>query len=100
MTTVVLSQSESIAATHLDGRTTVKVSCTQVVAAGMIHLSVTLTTLKTIDAVLDIQTTSSSPKTAAYGPEMIAVSGAIVGFTLQAVGAGTTLGFDLVCLGF
>ena len=96
----VLTQTGYLVATLLDGRSIEKASCSQVVTSGMIHLTVTLTYLKSIDAVLEIHSTNESPRTTAYGPEHVTVSGNIVGFTLQAVGAGTTLYFDVVALGY
>jgi len=96
----VLTQTEYLVATLLDGRTVEKASCSQVVAAGMIYLTVTLTHLKTIDAVLEIHSTNESPRTTAYGPQHVTVSGSVVGFTMQAIGAGTTLYWDLIALGY
>ena len=96
----VLTQTGYLVATLLDGRSIEKASCSQVVAAGRIHLTVTLTYLKTIDAVLDIHTTNESPRTTGYGPEHVTVSGAVVGFTMESIGAGTTLYWDVVALGY
>jgi hypothetical protein len=90
----------TVVGTLKDGRTVAKATLTQVVGAGVVYLTVTITELQTIDAVLEVHTVSTDPKTYAYGPEHVTVAGNVVGFTLREVGAGTTLTAEVVALGF
>ncbi len=90
-----------IVGTRLDGQTEEKVTITQVVGAGTVYLTATFPALKTIDAVLQIHSTSAtSPAVHAFGPESVSVSGNVVGFSLYEVAAGTTLVVDVVAVGF
>jgi len=97
---VTIGQTDTIVATALDGRTTIKTVKCEVVVSGMLYLSVTVDYITTIDAVLDVKTVSTSPATTAYGEQMITSSGNVVGLTLFAVGAGTTLCWEVVSQGY
>jgi len=89
----------TVVATLKDGTSVVKSSVTQVVAAGMVYLTISFTEIKRIQAILNILVTATSPVTSAYGPQHAKITGNQVGFTLASVGAGTTITVEGVAAG-
>lgn len=94
-----VSDTEEIVGTWVDGRTVWKKNVCVVVASGMSYLTCTFTGPRLIDAVLDVKTVSSSPKTTSGGVDMITLSGLVVGFTLVNAGVGHTLCYEVIIEG-
>lgn len=94
-----VSDVEKITGTWVDGRTVWKKNVCVVVASGMSYLTCTFTGPRLIDAILDVKTVSTLPKTTSGGVDMISLNGLIVGFTLVNAGAGTTLCYEVIVEG-
>jgi len=94
-----VSDTEEIVGTWLDGRTVWTKDVCVVISSGMSYLTCTFTGPRLIDAVLDVKTVSTSPKTTSGGVDMISLSGLIVGFTLVNAGVGTTLCYEVIVEG-
>ncbi len=94
-----VSDVEKIVGTWVDGRTVWKKDVCVVVESGMSHLTVQFTGPRLIDAVLDVKTVSTSPKTTSGGIDMISLSGLVVGFTLVNAAISTTLCFTTIVEG-
>ncbi len=91
---------EYIVSTFRDGDTLVEYEHTELVGTGPIYLSVTMPVLQKIEKILEIHVTNESPRTLAYGPTHVTVSGNVVGFTLAVVTAATTLSVNVCAVGF
>ena len=94
-----VSDTEKITGTWVDGRTVWKKDVCVVVASGMSYLTCTFTGPRLIDAILDVKTVSSSPKTTSNGVDMITLSGLVVGFTLVNAAISTTLCYQVIVEG-
>lgn len=92
---------EYVVSTFRDGDTLVEYEHTELITGtGMIHLTVTMPVLQKIEKVVEIHVTNTDPRTSAYGPQHIEVSGNVVGFTLTSVVASTTLTCNICAVGF
>lgn len=95
-----MSARDNIVGTLKDGRTIVEKETDSVVGSGTVFVEVTLEGLNTVDKVLEIHVTQSSPKTTVGPAQMIEVSGNVVGFTLTSVGATTTVTTNVAAIGY
>ncbi|MCK4788724.1 MAG: hypothetical protein KAV87_33585 [Desulfobacteraceae bacterium] len=96
-----MSDRDHIVSTFKDGDTRVEYEHTEVVGNSlMVFVTVEMPILKSIDKVVEIHVTDTSPRTSAYGPQHVQVSGNVVGFTLTHVGCITTLSVNLAAVGF
>lgn len=82
-----------------DDRTVAKGVTTEVVASGMVYLTVTVPNLNFIEEILDLQVSHTDPATTAYGLCNKTIEGNVVGITVTNVGAGTTLTLEAIAVG-
>lgn len=90
----------TVIGTLKDGSTISKQTDSTVVGSGTVYVQVTVADLENVQAVLNVQVTSTKPKTSVGEINHVDVNGNVVGFTQLSVGAGTTLSSEIVALGF
>ncbi len=96
-----MSNRDAIVSQFKDGDMLVEYEHTEVVGNSlMVYVTVEMPVLQSIDKVVEIHVTDTSPKTSAYGPQQVQVSGTVVGFTLTHVGQLTTLSVNVAAVGF
>jgi len=99
------AQESKILGTLQDGRTIARGTITQLVTAGPYYLTVAIPNLRVIDAILDINIDRTDPSTVTYGIccKTIGVNAQgqpTVGFTVQELGASTTVSASVVAIGW
>ena len=95
-----MSGRDYICETFKDGDTLVEYEHTEVVASGMVVVTVSMPVLQTIEKVLTCLVTLTDPATTTGAISNVKVSGTTVGMTLENIGAGTTITINVAAVGF
>ena len=95
-----MSGRDYILETFKGGDTLVEYEHTEVVASGMVHVTVSFPVLRTIEKILTVHVVNTTPSTTTGAVSNIKLSGTTVGFTLENMGAGSTLVTNIACIGF
>ncbi len=83
-----------------DGDTIIEYQFDYLLGSGLTHVTATIPVLQSVDKIIEIHISATSPATTiTESPQMIQVSGTVVGFTIGAT-VGTTCSFNLSAIGF
>jgi hypothetical protein len=89
-----------IVSTLKDGDTIIEYQFDYLLGSGLTYVTATIPVLRGINKIIEIHSTATSPATTiTESPQMVQVTGNVVGFTIGAT-VGTTCSFNLSAIGF